>query len=321
MDPYSRLKNRIFLAPMAGYTDRTMRKLCTEQGAGLTFTEMISAKALLYNNERTLGYVSFDGFKTGVQLFGSEPPVMAKAAEMLTERFGQSIEVFDVNMGCPAPKITGNGEGSALMLNPSLAARIVSAMKNSTTIPVTVKFRKGYDSEHVNAVQFAKILEDAGADALTVHGRTREQYYSGKSDADIIAEVKSAVGIPVIGNGDVFSPEDAEELLRRTGCDGVMVARGALGNPFIFSMIESYLSRGEYKKASDAERVDMAKRHIKMVCEDKGEYVGIRELRKHLCFYIKGMKGSARARERIVRAETMAEAFAVLDDIVLHCGT
>ena len=316
MDPYHNLSNKILLAPMAGYTDRTMRKLCTEQGAGLTFTEMISAKALSYNNERTLSYIVFDDFKTGVQLFGSEPWIISDAAAVLSEKYSDKICVFDINMGCPAPKIAGNGDGCALMTCPDKATQIVRAVKKSTDIPVTVKFRKGFDSEHVNAVSFAKRMEDAGADGLTIHGRTRDQYYSGKSDRNIIAEVKRAVSIPVIGNGDIFCPEDALELMSYTGCDGVMVARGALGNPFIFSMILDFMKKGSYTPPNIEQRVALAMRHVRMVCEDKGEYTGIRELRKHLCFYIKGMRGAARVKERIVRAETEQEALAVLGELI-----
>lgn len=316
MDPYCGLKNKIMLAPMAGYTDKTMRKLCTDMGAGLTFTEMISAKALSYSSVRTLGYLSFDDFKIGIQLFGSEPDTMAEAAKLITERYGEKIAVFDVNMGCPAPKIFGNGDGCALMKDMRLAGDIVSSMKKKTNIPITVKFRKGWDKDHINAVEFAECLEDSGADAIAVHGRTRDQFYSGKSDRSIIASVKKAVSIPVIGNGDIFTPEDALSLMNETGCDGVMVARGALGNPFIFSMINDLIEKGSYTLPSLEERISLAKRHASMVCADKGEYTGIRELRKHLCFYIKGVKGGARIKEQLVRAESEEQTLEILDSLL-----
>ena len=316
MDPYCGLKNKIMLAPMAGYTDKTMRKLCTDMGAGLTFTEMISAKALSYSSVRTLGYLSFDDFKIGIQLFGSEPDTMAEAAKLITERYGEKIAVFDVNMGCPAPKIFGNGDGCALMKDMRLAGDIVSSMKKKTNIPITVKFRKGWDKDHINAVEFAECLEDSGADAIAVHGRTRDQFYSGKSDRSIIASVKKAVSIPVIGNGDIFTPEDALSLMNETGCDGVMVARGALGNPFIFSMINDLIEKGSYTLPSLEERISLAKRHASMVCADKGEYTGIRELRKHLCFYIKGVKGGARIKEQLVRAESEEQNLEILDSLL-----
>ncbi len=308
---------RIMLAPVAGYTDRTMRRLCTEMGADMTYTEMISAQALFFGNDKTKKMLSFDDVpeKIGIQLFGRKSDVIAKVAAELEQCYGEMLSAIDINMGCPAPKITGNGEGSFLMKEPGTAAEIVSALKKSVSLPVSVKFRKGFDSESENAVEFARILEDAGADALTVHGRTREQFYSGKVDLDIIRDVKRAVKIPVNGSGDVFSPEDAERMAEYTGCYGVMVARGALGDPFIFREIKQYIETGRYDLPTKEERIETAIRHIRMAAADKGDELAVKEMRKQLSLYIKGMPGCAQTRERLVRAATPSECVDILSEM------
>lgn len=309
---------RILLAPLAGITDMAFRELCAGQGASLTFTEMASAKALQFGNARTYALlaVSEAEGKAGVQLFGREPEIIAAMAARLEQECGERIALFDVNMGCPAPKIVNNGEGAALMREPELAARIVAALKGAVSRPVTAKFRKGFDEASANAVDFARRLEDAGADGITIHGRTRAQYYEGKADWGVIADVKAAVRIPVVGNGDVFTPEDAERMLRETGVDGVMVARGALGNPFLFGQIRAYLETGQYETPALEARIRMAIHHAELACAYKGEYVAIREMRKHGAWYIKGMHGAARRREALVQARTMEEFTRILTDFL-----
>ena len=279
------LPNRYILGPMAGVTDLPFRVLCKEQGAGLLCMEMVSAKAILYNNKNTESLLE-----------------MAKRVE---ER---PFDIMDINMGCPVPKVVRNGEGSALMKNPKLVYEIVSAMVKAIDKPVTVKIRKGFDDSCINAVEIAKIVEEAGAAAVAVHGRTREQYYSGQADWDIIRQVKEAVSIPVIGNGDVTSPQKAEELVKQTGCDGIMIARGAQGNPWIFSEMITYEETGTLPERPGKEEVrDMMLRHARLQLKYKGEFIGIREMRKHVAWYTKGLKGSAKLREEINRVESYQE--------------
>lgn len=291
-------KPLIYLAPLAGISDKTMRTLCKEYGADFTVTEMISAKAVYYKDKKTFSLASIgkNEHPCAIQIFGSEPETMAYAAEKLLEF---SPDAIDINMGCPVGKIVSNGEGSALMKNPSLAGKITEAVKKAATVPVTVKFRLGFDDEHINCTEFARILEQSGADALCVHGRTKVQMYSGKANWDMIAKVKDTVKIPVFANGDVFSPENCTDILNVTHCDGVAIARGALGNPFIFKQIKELFKTGSYTEISDKERLTLAMRHVDMLVEDKGEYTGIREARKHLGWYTKGLYGSAEAREKI----------------------
>ena len=291
------LDNNIFLAPLAGVSDRPFRVLCYEQGAGLVYTEMISAKAIAYDNQKTKEMlVTSEGTETlGVQLFGKEPEIMADSAQKIDH---PGIALFDINIGCPVPKVVNNGEGSALMKDPKLIGDIVGAMVKRLSKPVTVKIRKGFDANHLNAVLVAKIAEASGAAAITVHGRTREQYYSGHADWEIIRAVKEAVDIPVIGNGDIFNAMDAKRMLEQTGCDGVMVARGAQGNPWIFREINQYLKTGQIPERPDTERIiEMMIRHKNAMVEDKGDYIALREMRKHVAWYTKGLKHGTRLRQ------------------------
>lgn len=301
------LENRYILGPMAGVTDLPFRLLCREQGAGLLCMEMVSAKAIMYNNRNTEQLLTIhpDERPVSLQLFGSDPKIMSEMAKRIEER---PFAILDINMGCPVPKVVKNGEGSALMKDPKLVYEIVSSMVKAIEKPVTVKIRKGFDDDHVNAVEIARIIEEAGAAAVAVHGRTREQYYSGKADWDIIRQVKEAVSIPVIGNGDVTSPERAEELVRRTGCDGVMIARGAQGNPWIFSEMITYEETGVVPPRPGKEELkEMMLRHARLQLEYKGEYSGIREMRKHVAWYTKGISGAARLREKINAVESLGE--------------
>ena len=307
------LENNVILAPMAGVTDLPFRVLCREQGAGCVVTEMVSAKAVLYNNKNTRELLQIDPAErpAAVQLFGSEPDIMAEIAARLEEG---PYDYIDVNMGCPVPKIVNNGEGSALMKNPERAKEVLTAMVKAVKKPVTVKFRKGFNDLSVNAVEFAKMAESCGVAAVAVHGRTREQYYSGKADWDIIRQVKEAVRIPVIGNGDIFTPEAAGRMLKETGCDGIMVARGAKGNPWLFGRINHYLDTGEVLPGpSMAEIKAMILRHGRMLVQFKGEGVAMREMRGHMAWYTKGVPHSATLRNEINQVETLEGFVELLD--------
>ena len=298
----------VVLAPMAGVTDLPFRGICREMGCDLTYTEMISAKGLLYGSERTAQLLATSPLERpcAAQLFGSDPAILSEMACRVQERYAGEIALIDINMGCPAHKIVGNGEGSALMRNLPLAARIIESVSKSVTLPVTVKFRKGWDDSSINAVAFGHMAQESGAAAVTVHGRTREQGYSGRADWDIIGEVKAALRVPVIGNGDVCSGESALSMLAYTGCDGIMVARGAQGNPWIFREIKSALRGEAIIKPTAHERVEMAMRHARLQYEFKGVH-GVIEMRKHVAWYMHGLPRAAALRTRVNACSTLEE--------------
>ena len=307
------LDNNVILAPMAGVTDLPFRLLCKEQGAGLLCMEMVSAKAIYYNNKNTEALMEIDEreLPVSLQLFGSDADIMSEMAKRIEEK---PFAILDINMGCPVPKVAGNGEGSALMKNPALVREIVSKVVKAIEKPVTVKIRKGFDEEHVNAVEIAKIIEDCGAAAVAVHGRTREQYYSGTADWDIIRQVKEAVSIPVIGNGDVTGPESAKKMIDETGVDGIMIGRAARGNPWIFNQIKEYLETGVIpEKPSYDEVREMMLRHARMQLECKGEYTGIREMRKHVAWYTAGYPHSAKLRAKMNEVESYEQLRACIE--------
>ncbi len=291
------IENNIFLAPMAGVTDMPFRVLCKELGCGVVYTEMVSAKAILYNNQKTNLLLQTDPMErpVGVQLFGNDPKILSEMAKRIDN---DDILLFDVNMGCPVPKVVNNGEGSALMKDPALIGEIVTALTKAVNKPVTVKIRKGFSETSVNAVEVARIAQECGAAAVAVHGRTREQYYSGKADWTIIKAVKDVLTIPVIGNGDIFHDQDALDMMAQTGCDGVMIARGAQGNPWIFREIQHLIRTGEHLERPKVEEiVEMLLRHGEMLVAAKGEYTAMREMRKHLTWYTKGMRHGAQLRK------------------------
>lgn len=301
------LDGNIVLAPMAGVTDLPFRLLCKEQGCGMLYTEMVSAKAILYKNKNTNILLNIDKAEhpIAVQLFGSDPDIMAEIGAKVAEG---PCDFIDINMGCPVPKIVNNHEGSYLLTQPKLVEQILTKMVKAIKKPVTIKVRKGFKDGEIQAPEIARIAESCGVSAIAVHGRTREQYYSGKADWEIIRQVKEAVSIPVIGNGDVTSPERADAMVKETGCDGVMIARGAQGNPWIFSeMIEHERTGRIPSRPTNEEIRKMMLRHAKLQLQYKGEYLGIREMRKHVAWYTKGLPGSAKLREEINRVESYAE--------------
>ena len=308
-----------FLAPMAGVTDMTFRRICKSRGAAMVYSEMVSAKALHYNDKKTAELMKIDADERpcAVQLFGSEPDIIAEAILKVIET--ANPEIIDINMGCPMPKIVNNGDGCALMRNPELIGEIMRAAADVSPVPVTAKIRKGWDVTTVNAVEAAKILEENGAAAVAVHGRTREEFYSGKADWDIIKAVKSAVKIPVIGNGDIFTAADAKNMLDCTGCDAVMVGRGAQGNPFIFMQINELLSEGKVTTLPTyEERVNEAIEHLKSLVDERGEYIGVREARKHIAWYIKGLPNAARLKTRVFSEDTFSGVLSLLSEYLTN---
>lgn len=306
--------NEVFLAPMAGVTDISFRGLCKEMGCGLVYTEMVSAKALYYGSENTksLLRIAEEEKPVAVQIFGREPKIMA---EMVDKHFNDrsDICIIDVNMGCPAPKIVKNGEGSALMKEPSLAAEIIRELKKVSNKPVTVKFRKAFDENSIDAVEFSKWMENAGADAIAVHGRTKKQMYDGIADWDIIRRVKDTVSIPVIGNGDVVGAETAKKMKELTNCDGIMVARGSMGNPWIFKEIESALKNEDIQVITPSDKINMCIRHYELAIKYDGEYKAVREMRKHASWYIKGLPKCTEVRGIMNTIENSKEVLELLD--------
>ncbi len=307
------LENNLILAPMAGVTDKAFRLITKPFGPDLMYTEMVSGKGLFYKSKKTANLLETDPEEepVAVQLFGHEPDVLAEIAD---KALSYGAKLIDINMGCPAPKITGNGDGSALMKNPTLAGEIVKAVTKAVDVPVTVKFRAGWDSGHINAVEFAKICEESGATAITVHGRTREQFYSGYSDNNIIKAVKEAVSIPVIGNGDITDGPSAKKMIDETNCDAVMVGRGAQGNPWIFKEIIHYLKSGEVlPPPSVTERKNVALKHLDLLIKYKGDHRGVLEGRKHMSWYFKGLKGGNVLRTEINKALSQDEMINLIE--------
>ena len=309
------LENNLILAPMAGVSDLPFRLLCREQGAGLVCMGMVSAKAILYKNRNTEELLTIDPKEhpVSLQLFGSDPDIISEIAKQIEER---PFDILDLNMGCPVPKVVNNGDGSALMKNPRLAGEIIEKTARAIKKPLTVKIRKGFDDAHVNAVELAHIAQESGAAAVAVHGRTREQYYAGHADWDIIRQVKEAVSIPVIGNGDIRTPEDVAAMAEQTGCDGYMIARGAEGNPWIFRQILHYFETGEHLSRPDfSEVTEMLLRHAKMQIDCKGDYTGIREIRKHAAWYTAGYRNSSKLRGRINEVENYEQLEALFREV------
>lgn len=311
------IANKVVLAPMAGITDKAFRRIARQYGCGLVYTEMVSAKALTYKNIKTKALLDVSGEEQpiAVQLFGSEPEVMAQAA-LIAEREGAGL--IDINMGCPVPKVVKCGEGSALLTKPDTAESIVRAMKAAVSVPVTAKIRSGFSPERIVAAEFAQMLAEAGIDAVCVHGRTRDQYYAGKADWAVIKKVKENLSIPVIGSGDIWTPQDARRMLEETGCDAVMLGRGALGNPWLIANTRSFLEGGEIKFPSVREKIEGAMYHLDLMIDLKGEDMGVIEMRKHIAWYLKGLPHTAPVKEGVFKAKTRREACALLEEYLLN---
>lgn len=298
------IDNNVFLAPMAGVTDSSYRKICRENKAGLLYTEMVSSKGLYYGDKKTEEIMKIDELEKpiAIQIFGSDSEIIKKVIDKhLNNR--KEFVIIDINMGCPAPKIVKNGDGSALMKTPEKIYEIVKSAKSVSDKPITVKIRKGWDEKNLNAVEVAKIIEEAGADAITIHGRTREEFYTGIADWEIIKKIKNQLTIPVIGNGDIFTPEDIKKMIEDTNCDAVMIGRGAKGNPWIFSMAFDYLNKGNYEHPTPLQKIDMCLKHLEYITKDKPERVGSMEIRKHIAWYLKGIRNSSIVKDKINRAE------------------
>ncbi|MCR4781188.1 MAG: tRNA dihydrouridine synthase DusB [Lachnospiraceae bacterium] len=313
-----KLKNNLVLAPMAGVTDLAYRPLCMEMGAGMSVMEMVSAKAILYNNKKTFDMLRVDESEhpVSLQLFGSEPEVLAEAAKRIEE---WPFDVIDINMGCPVPKVVNNGEGSALMKNPILVGQIVEALVKATDRPVTVKFRTGFDEEHLNACEIAHVCEESGASAVAVHGRTREQMYMGEADWDMIRRVKETVSIPVFGNGDLRSGKDVEKMYKETNCDGFLIARAARGNPWVFREILDYCEKGILDSRPTLEEMrDMILRHASRIIESRDEFSGIREMRKHVAWYTAGLRNSTYIRREVNKVESFKDLEELLERGIAH---
>ncbi len=301
------LNNNIILGPMAGFTDRPFRIICEKYNPGLTITEMVSSKGLFYNDEKTKLLMNTTGEKrpVAIQIFGSDEESIKYAVEYINKN--HLSEIIDINMGCPAPKVVKNGDGSKLLLDINKVEKITKAATQNSSLPITVKIRKGWDNEHVNATYVAKAIEESGASAITIHGRTRSEFYTGKADWDIIKKVKENIKIPVIGNGDIKTPEDAKNIFELTNCDGIMISRGSLGNPWIFEQIQEYLKGEKIREISSEEKLEIILEHIDLETEEKGELTGIKEMRKHLEFYIKGTENAKEIREKVNYIENKEE--------------
>ena len=301
------LRNNIVLGPMAGYTDRPFRIICEKNNPGLVVTEMVSAKALFYKDEKTKQLMNIEGEKhpIAIQIFGSDEEAMEYSAKLINDN--NLADIIDINMGCPAPKVVKNGDGSKLLLDIEKVKKIVRAVVNNSKIPVTVKIRKGWDKENIVAVEVARVIEEAGASAITIHGRTRSEYYSGTADWKIIKEVKENTSIPIIGNGDIKTPEDAKRMIDETGCDGVMISRATLGNPWILKQASDFIEKGQYKKVTKKEKLETILEHLDLEVNEKGEERGVKEMRKHICFYLKGEKNASEIRNKINHIESKSE--------------